>query len=124
MKTNTYNYLLMIAISLIVTCLTLIPVIYKFYKTMPKVGVVDIQAIVVENQNQWIQQMKLNNGNVSDSQREVYLAETKSFAAKLEKAVDTVNAECDCILINKAALLTNSNRVVDYTNQVRGLTKK
>ena len=112
-------------ISLLVT----FPGLYLVKKSQVKVGVVDVQALLVEHEKKVTQQLYANQGLYQNSDAASLNSgaveeQTKQFLLKLEGSVDDINNNCGCVLINKAALLTQSGNVVDYTQKVREALEK
>ena len=112
-------------ISLLVT----FPGLYLVKKSQVKVGVVDVQALLVEHEKKVTQQLYANQGLYQNSDAASLNSgaveeQTKQFLLKLEGSIDEINNNCGCVLINKAALLTQSGNVVDYTQKVREALEK
>lgn len=112
-------------ISLLVT----FPGLYLVKKSQVKVGVVDVQALLVEHEKKVTQQLYANQGLYQNSDAASLNSgaveeQTKQFLLKLEGSIDDINNNCGCVLINKAALLTQSGSVVDYTQKVREALEK
>ena len=112
-------------ISLLVT----FPGLYLVKKSQVKVGVVDVQALLVEHEKKVTQQLYANQGLYQNSDAASLNSgaveeQTKQFLLKLEGSIDDSNNNCGCVLINKAALLTQSGNVVDYTQKVREALEK
>ncbi|OWW94351.1 hypothetical protein A7A57_00040, partial [Acinetobacter baumannii] len=62
----------------------------------------------------------LDSANVDLAQQsKIADIENQKFTKQLNSAVQKISDECKCILVNKAALLSDTNRVKDYTQQVR-----
>lgn len=123
------NWLDMVTIAIIsslISVLVISPFLYKGYKLIPKkIGVVDVQKLVEENQSVIISRMQQNNGMVNDDERNDYLQSTANFAKSLSITLEDLEKSCHCILLNKAALLTTSTSgVVDYTNEARASLQK
>ena len=57
----------------------------------------------------------------ADEQRAVAQKLTIDFAKKLSATVDALGQECNCVIVNKAALL--GGVTIDYTDQVRARMK-
>lgn len=111
--------------SSILTLLCLIPFGYIFSQKMPNpIGVVDLQKLVDENQNTILGAI-INSPDISEQQRMLAHQQAQEFASKLTKAVEETAAECQCVLINKAAVLTENQKgvLVDYTDKIRKKVK-
>jgi hypothetical protein len=104
--------------ALVSTCFTLaalIPVAYMAYKHIPPPLVtIDLQKIVEENQLQLIEHIGTANSNGSEEKRAMSERMAADFAQRLSKNVTQLSEECQCVLINKAALL--SETPIDYTD--------
>lgn len=119
------NAMLLVFMSALLTLICLAPVGYLMYKKVPKpIGIIDVQEIVNENQRDIISAFS-NSEYISEQQKVDSLNKAQMFTAKLNKAVEDVSEECGCVLINKAAVLTEakSNVMVDYTDTVRNKVK-
>lgn len=103
-----------------IALLALSPVAYVFYRNQPpRVATVDLQKIVEEQQQRFIS--ALSTGQVTDEQRAAAVRLTEDFGKKLSGTIDALGAECQCVIVNKAALLGGT--VVDYTELVRERVK-
>lgn len=112
--------------SSILTLLCLIPFGYIFSQKIPNpIGVVDLQKLVDENQSV-IMGAFINSPEISEQQRMLAHQQAQQFANKLSKAVENTAKECKCVLINKAAVLTEKQNgvLVDYTDKIRQEVKK
>lgn len=112
-------------ISTIITLICLIPFGFIFNKKIPNpIGVVDLQKLVDENQNTILGAI-INSPDISEQQRMLAHQQAQEFASKLTKAVEETAAECQCVLINKAAVLTENQKgvLVDYTDKIRKKVK-
>jgi hypothetical protein len=106
-----------IILSVFVTLLALAPVGYMAYHNMPqKIATVDLQKLVEEEQKRSIDVLS-NGSGVSGEQRAAVEKLTVDFAKKLSASIDTLGAECRCVIVNKAALL--GGVTIDYTDVVR-----
>ena len=105
------------------------PGLYMVKKSQSKIGVVDVQALLLEHEKKVTQQLYANQGLYQNSDAASLNSgaveeQTKQFLLKLEGSIDDINNNCGCVLINKAALLTQSGNVVDYTQKVREALEK
>lgn len=120
------NAMLLVFMSALLTLLCLLPVGYLMYKKVPKpMGIIDIQAIVNENQRDIVAAFS-NSEFISEEQKLASLEKARMFTERLNDAVEEVSEECECVLINKAAVLTEakSGVMVDYTDKVRNKVKR
>ncbi|MDB0198978.1 hypothetical protein CTY68_17725, partial [Acinetobacter baumannii] len=94
-----------------------------------KIGTINVQSLVVEHErnltNLLYQGVKNTESDQVDLTQQTKIAEVENqrFAKKLDIAVKKVSEECNCILINKAALLADTTRATDYTQQVKSALK-
>lgn len=115
------NTLTMVIASTLLTFVCLSPLLYLMNKKIPKpMGVIDLQALVNENQNAIVNTFS-NSTEISEEQRADAMKKTQDFAIKLNKAVADKAIECGCVLVNKAAVLTEQQDgvIVDYTDKIR-----
>lgn len=105
------------------------PGLYMVKKSQSKIGVVDVQALLLEHEKKITQELYANQGLYQNSDTAslnngAIEQKTKQFVQKLESSIDEINKNCGCVLINKAALLTQSGNVFDYTQKVREALEK
>lgn len=112
--------------ALVSTCMTLlalIPVAYMAFRQIPpQLVTVDLQKIVEEDQSRLIDFIGAAGGSVTAEKRALGEKMTADFAHRLSKGVDQLSAECHCVIINKAALL--SGTAIDYTDLLKERIKK
>lgn len=123
------NGLKFVIATALISLLVTFPGLYLVKKSQVKVGVVDVQALLVEHEKKVTQQLYANQGLYQNSDAASLNSgaveeQTKQFLLKLEGSIDDINNNCGCVLINKAALLTQSGNVVDYTQKVREALEK
>ena len=123
------NGLKFVIATALISLLVTFPGLYLVKKSQVKVGVVDVQALLVEHEQKVTQQLYANQGLYQNSDAASLNSgaveeQTKQFLLKLEGSIDDINNNCGCVLINKAALLTQSGNVVDYTQKVREALEK
>lgn len=116
------------AIALISSLIT-IPGLYIVKQSQTKIGVVDVQSLIMEHEKKVTQQLYANQGAYQSSDAVslnsgVVEQQTKQFIQKMEASIDDINKNCGCVLINKAALLTQTGKVSDYTQTVREALEK
>ncbi|EMR8015431.1 hypothetical protein AABF64_002117 [Acinetobacter baumannii] len=112
-----------------ISSLITIPGLYILKQSQTKIGVVDVQALIMEHEKKVTQQLYANQGAYQSSDSAalnsgVVEQQTKQFVQKMEASIDQINKSCGCVLINKAALLTQSGNVSDYTQTVREALEK
>jgi len=116
------EYFLTVLVSVFVTLLALTPVGYMAYRNMPApVATVDLQKLVQEAQKPTIDVLGKGD-SISEAQRAAVEKLTVEFAKRLSVALDTLGAECRCVLVNKAALLGGTT--IDYTDLIRERAKR
>lgn len=123
---NTLSSITMVLFSTILTLVCLAPIGYFAMKKIPKpIGVIDLQVLVNENQNAIINALG-NSSEISEYQRMLAQKQAQEFATKLSQSVENTAKECGCVLINKAAVLTEKQAgvLVDYTDKIRQDIKK
>lgn len=115
------RYVIPAVLSTLLTLVALAPVGYVINRNMPpRVATVDLQVLVDEDQKRTLDVIG-KGGDVTDEQRAVAQRLTIDFAKKLSATVDTLGQECNCVIVNKAALL--GGITIDYTDQVRARMK-
>ena len=115
------RYVIPAVLSTLLTLVALAPVAYVINRNMPpRVATVDLQALVEEEQKRTLEVIG-KGGDVTDEQRAVAQKLTIDFAKKLSATVDALGQECNCVIVNKAALL--GGVTIDYTDQVRARMK-
>lgn len=126
MKADILNILTNAIVTAIILLLVVSPVAYSIYKRLPKpIAVVDVQKLMQEHESSMLVQLQANNGSVTDQQRQLYNQSSLMFAQKLSFAVEQLGKDCQCILVNKAALLTSTESgIIDYTATLRESIKK
>ena len=115
------RYVIPAVLSTLLTLVVLAPVAYVINRNMPaRVATVDLQVLVEEDQKRTLDVIG-KGGDVTDEQRAVAQKLTIDFAKKLSATVDALGQECNCVIVNKAALL--GGVTIDYTDQVRARMK-
>jgi hypothetical protein len=115
------RYVIPAVLSTLLTLVALAPVAYVVNRNMPpRVATVDLQALVEEDQKRTLEVIG-KGGEVTDEQRAVAQKLTIDFAKKLSSTVDALGQECQCVIVNKAALL--GGVTIDYTDHVRARMK-
>lgn len=122
---NMLNSMILVVFSALLTLLCASPVGFLLYKKIPKpVGVIDLQAIVMENQRE-ITAAFTSSEYISEEQKSASIARAQAFTTKLNDAVEKKAEDCGCVLVNKAAVLTEAREgiMIDYTNDIRKMVK-
>lgn len=106
-----------------------LPLHYLMKQSQTKVGVIDVQTLLLEYEKKVTQELYANQGayqSADGMQANAGAIEqkTKEFLQKLEGSIDEINKDCNCVIINKAALLTQTGKVSDYTDEVRKALEK
>jgi hypothetical protein len=116
------NFLL-VAVAVLLALLFMAPVAYMAFRNLPSpVAQVDLQKLVEEEQQRSIDVLQKGNGSVSDEQRTAFEKRSIGFAKQLSESIDTLGHQCQCVIVNKAAILGGS--VIDYTDAIRQRMKK
>jgi len=119
--TDLMPYVIPAVLATLLTLVALAPVAYIINRNMPaRVATVDLQVLVDEDQKRTLDVIG-KGSNLTDEQRAVAQKLTIDFAKKLSATVDALGQECNCVIVNKAALL--GGVTIDYTDQVRGMMK-
>jgi hypothetical protein len=104
--------------TVIATLVVLAPIGYVTKQNLPpQVVVVDVQKLINDEQNTLLKQF--NNGDpvhMSDDAKDKATKHAGDFAHRLSVAIDQIGTECNCVVINKAAVL--SGAALDYTQIV------
>lgn len=89
---------------------------YKRYMPKP-IATINIQKLVEENQAKLIKTFG-DGSNITPEQQAQAQVESIAFAKNLSVAVDQLSKTCNCVLINKAALLSGYSDSLDYTTTI------
>lgn len=107
-----------VLISSVVSMALIAPAFYALASHRPKpLATVDLQKLVQDANTQYLASFKASHSadappSASDVQAGV--TQSANFARQLSGAVEQLGHDCDCVLINKAAVL-NSAGLTDYT---------
>jgi Skp family chaperone for outer membrane proteins len=128
-KTNWLDLTKKILLIAIVAILVTFPGLYLVKKSQAQVGVVDVQTLLLEHEKEVTKELYSNaavfqNADGTGVNNAALEQKTKQFVQKLEASIEAINKDCNCVLINKAALLTQSGKVKDYTEEVRKALKE
>lgn len=105
-----------------ITLLALAPVGYQFYANLPqKIATVDLQKLVEDEQKRVIEILGDGSNITPEMRRKVEML-TGDFAKRLSDTIDAMGAECQCVIVNKAALLGGTT--IDFTELVRERIKQ
>ena len=115
---NTSDYAVTAVLSTALTLLLVAPCAYWFAQRSPSgsatVATVDVQLLLLEAQDA----LRSSSGNVNGAlPARLPALSAGDFARRLSTAVAVVGLECDCVIVNKAAVL--GGNVVDYTDHIR-----
>jgi len=115
--------MLTVMVSICLTMLVMLPVFVMVYRQLPpQLATVDLQKIIEEDQSRIVNLLGSSAGNLSEQGRLQNEQMATDFARRLTSNIEQIGAECHCILINKAALL--SGNAVDYTDLLMERMKK
>jgi len=110
--------------AVLIALFAMTPLVYKLHKSIPApLAIVDLQKLMVEQQDLVFKPIGGGAG-LTDAQRTALEQSTVEYAKKLSVAVDQLAKECHCILLNKAALLSDATDIYDYTDEIREALKK
>ena len=111
-----------VVVSVLLTLVLASPVVYTIRQAMPpRVGVVDLQALVAEEEQRIAAAATSQGGVFSDTQRASQQKASAEFGLRLSRAVEQLGTDCRCILVNKAAML--GGVALDHTDAIRSLVK-
>jgi hypothetical protein len=90
---------------------------------IPRFARVDIGAIVAQQQQSLVQRVK---PGMDAAEQSKLFEEAKAFGVRLDAALDQVGRECQCALINTAALLKANSAVAipDVSARVSDILKQ
>lgn len=111
------QFIAQVLVAALLAVFALAPLGYAMWSRMPpRVATVDLQRIVEDDQARVVQSLGDNNALTPEARAALH-QQTVDFARKLSLAIDHIGHECQCVLVNKAALLGGQS--IDYTEQVR-----
>ena len=111
------RYLFPALLSTLLTLIVLAPVAYVIKRTMPpSIVSVDLQSLLDEDQKRTHDIISKSRGTVIELQA-LMQKRTIDFTQQLSVAVEGLGKECNCIIVNQAALLGGTP--IDMTNDVR-----
>ena len=102
----------LIAISVVVIGLT---IYHNRFGERQKIGVVDIPGVL--KSSEMIFTDMISRAGSTDADRQQAYELVRTTGPKIEQALNDIQAECDCLLMAKAAVVGGSH--VDYTPKVR-----
>jgi hypothetical protein len=85
-------------------------------KQRVRMGSLDLQSVIQERHRQL--DMAGLKPNATDAERAALINKAREFTLKVDAAMKQVSAGCDCILLNRAALI-GAESVPDYTPELR-----
>jgi len=104
-------------LAVLIMLLALAPLGYAAKRRMPAaVATVDLQRLLEEEQ-QRMAGVVVTGGQPADERRARAEKQATRYAQRLSVVVDALGAECQCVLVNKAALI--GGVAADYTDLVR-----
>ena len=97
--------------------------LYFWPVEIPRFARVDIGAIVFQQQQSLAQRVK---PGMDASEQATLFDEAKAFGVRLDAALEQVGRECQCALINTAALLkaTSATAIPDLSARVSDILKQ
>lgn len=98
----------------LIALLLISPVLYiKSKNKSHPIAIIDLQLLVEEKQQQIV-----SSGEAPTEQQHLNMEKiTVAFAKKLSTTIETLGQECQCVILNKAAVL--GGNPIDYTDIVR-----
>lgn len=113
---NKIEKINLVILSVLISLVVMAGVGFGFYKRyIPKpIATVNIQKLVEENQAKLIKTFG-DGSNITPEQQAQAQVQSITFAKNLSIAVDQLSKTCNCVLVNKAALLSSSSDSPDYT---------
>ncbi len=122
---GTRNFLIIALIALLIN----LPALYFLKQGQTKIAVIDVQALLTEYEKKVTAELYANQGGYQSAEgmqanSGFVEQKTKQFLQKLEGTIEQINQDCNCVIVNKAALLTQSGKVTDYTDEVRKALEK
>ena len=112
------NKFKLLALSLsLFTMATVGAVIYWLHQPQQLVAVVDLQQLLDEEQQRYFKKFSASGPKNSEEWSQ-FQSMAKGFTKNLAIQMDLVSKECECVLLNRAAVL--SANAPDMTHIVRG----
>ncbi len=103
-------------VAVFLTMLVLSPLAWMARRSFPPpIATVDLQRLIEEEQKKAVE--ALAKGSTGPEQRAALDKRSLDFAKRLSASIDGLGQDCNCIIVNKAALLGGA--AIDYTEQVR-----
>lgn len=84
---------------------------------LPRLGVVDVAALYHDKETEFTQ--VIANPQATDADRAKALANAERFARDLQTLIDTLPAQCQCVVLNKAAVMGATDGLMDLTPAAR-----
>lgn len=113
--------LLLLLCALLSALITLGAVAYLKRQIPAPLAVVDLQGLI-EAQQRDVLALVGEGKTATPEQRMQIDARAAAFARRLSQAVDALGNQCQCAIVNKAALLGGS--VQDFSDELRTLMKE
>ena len=87
-----------------------------FAKTKTNFGYVDIKTVVETGQLKFTAQIA--KSNATDADRAAAYDYASAFGRDLSATLESVQQQCECVLMTKAAMIVGGDAATDYTPQV------
>lgn len=106
--------------SSLITFLAIAPILYSLHQRIPPrlvIASVDLQALITEEEERFVATTKTESLDVAKAAAADRVAK---FTKAISSAVDATAAECGCVLINRAAIVSRESGIVeDLTPRIR-----
>ena len=126
-RNNVVTLLYSVLAPALLACFFVLLILFAFYwyrgdNGMREIATVDLLLLVEENQAQAFAMLGNGTNVLTEEQRAKLEDSSANFAIRLSSAVEQLGEECQCVIVNKAAIL--GGVAVDYTDLIRERIKK
>lgn len=83
--------------------------------SQPAIGAVDLAQLIDEHEK--VATLQLSKQGLTDAERTTIREQSQAFIVRLSQAIEVLPAECRCVVLNSAAIL--SGQVKDLTPLLR-----
>jgi len=112
--------LLTAGIASMLTLSVLAPAAYKLYMSLPpQIATVDLAQLLKEEEGRFSAKV---TPDMSEDARKMLANSVEQYGKRLSAEVDKLSVECECVLVNRAAILGNA-QVHDLTPALRERVK-
>lgn len=107
-------------LSALLTLSIIVPGAYAMYASRPpQIASVDLAQLLKEEEQRFSAKA---SANMSEQERRALVSSVEQYGKRLSDQVDALSQSCDCVLINKAAIL-GQTKVLDLTPALRERVK-